>query len=154
MQAYEVNSQGVKLAEGVHELPEAARESVIAIDQHRVELPAPGVREKSIQRGPRFLAARHAGVRELLRYFPSPPLAIRAKFLELHLSALLGRTDSPINRTSHRSLLSAIIGRRITARLTGALVGEFRPYWADSSAGCAGTSRSAPDAARRLFVWF
>jgi hypothetical protein len=43
MQAHEVNSHGAELVKCVHQLPEAARETVVAVNNHGIQPPLPAV---------------------------------------------------------------------------------------------------------------
>jgi hypothetical protein len=45
MQTYKVNAQGFELTQGVYQLPQASRKSIVAVYQHRIELPASGICE-------------------------------------------------------------------------------------------------------------
>jgi hypothetical protein len=77
MERNEVDPQGVELAQGVHQLPKAPGESVIAIDQHGVKLASLGVGEEAIQGWAGFLAAR-SGVCELFGNLPLAALSAKS----------------------------------------------------------------------------
>jgi hypothetical protein len=45
MQTHKVNAQGFEFTQGVHQLPQASRKSIITVYKHRIELSASGIRE-------------------------------------------------------------------------------------------------------------
>src|ERR1051325_11269192 len=100
-----MDPKGVELGEGVHQLPQAARESVVAVDEDGIESAPLGIREQAIQRRTRFLAPRHAGVDVFLDDLPLPTPAVRPQLLNLHRGVLLRGRNTPIECDSHTFLL-------------------------------------------------
>src|SRR5215471_391998 len=79
MQADEVNAESIELGQSIYQLPQAASKAVVSIDKNRVELPALCIVEQSVQRWPRFLRSRHAGVGEFLGDLPLATPAVLAQ---------------------------------------------------------------------------
>jgi len=85
VQTDEVDSQGPKVLQRIHQLPQATSKSIIAIDHYRIDVAFMTGSEQPIQRRAMLLGTADASIDVLLDNLPSPVCAVLANFLQLHL---------------------------------------------------------------------